>query len=63
VTTKCGAGLRGASRHARFKAIHIDDETLGWIVTALKASQKDEIEFHKRAVEIVHGNSAKSAAA
>ena len=33
------------------KAIHIDDETLGWVVTALKESQKDEIEFHQRAVD------------
>jgi hypothetical protein len=33
------------------KAIHIDDETLGWVVMALKESQKDEMEFHKRAVD------------
>ena len=33
------------------KAIHIDDETLAWIIEALKASHKDEAEFHKRAVD------------
>lgn len=33
------------------KAIHIDDETLAWVVEALKASHKDEAEFHKRAVD------------
>jgi hypothetical protein len=33
------------------KAIHIDDETLAWIIEALKASHKDEAEFHKCAVD------------
>ena len=33
------------------KAIHIDNETLAWIIEALKASHKDEAEFHKRAVD------------
>jgi DNA invertase Pin-like site-specific DNA recombinase len=33
------------------KAIHLDDETLTWIVAALKASQKDELEFHRQAVD------------
>ena len=33
------------------KAIQIDDETLGWIVAALKESQKDEAAFHLKAVE------------
>jgi site-specific DNA recombinase len=34
-----------------YKAIHLDHETLTWIVAALKASQKDELEFHKQAVD------------
>jgi hypothetical protein len=33
------------------KAIHIDDETLEWIVATLKESQKDEAAFHLQAVE------------
>jgi hypothetical protein len=28
------------------KAIHLDDETLAWVVTALKESQRDEAAFH-----------------
>ena len=33
------------------KAIHLDDETLTWIVAVLKASQKDELAFHRQAVD------------
>ncbi len=33
------------------KAIHIDNETLAWVVEALKSSHKDEAEFHKSAVD------------
>jgi site-specific DNA recombinase len=36
------------------KAVHLDDETLTWIVAALKASQKDELEFHRQAVDNLH---------
>jgi hypothetical protein len=43
------------------KAIHIDNETLAWIIEALKASHKDEAEFHKRAVDDLTRSSAKSA--
>ena len=35
----------------RVKAMHIDSETLAWIVDALKASHKDEAAFHQRAVD------------
>jgi site-specific DNA recombinase len=30
---------------------YIDDETLQWIIAVLKAGQKDEIAFHKQAVD------------
>ena len=33
------------------KAIHLDDETVTWIVAALKASQQDELAFHRQAVD------------
>ncbi len=33
------------------KAIHFDDETLEWVIIALKESQKDEAAFHLQAVE------------
>ena len=53
---KCGQGyLREEDLAIKFadvvKAIHLDDETLTWIVAALKASQKDELAFHRQAVD------------
>jgi site-specific DNA recombinase len=53
---KCGQGyMREDDLAIKFadvvKAIHLDDETLTWIVAALKASQKDELEFHRQAVD------------
>jgi site-specific DNA recombinase len=53
---KCGQGYtREEDLADKFadvvKAIHLDDETLTWIVTALKASQKDELEFHRQAMD------------
>src|SRR6266404_8278806 len=56
---KCGQGyLREDDLAIKFadvvKAIHLDDETLTWIVAALKASQKDELEFHRQAVDDLH---------
>ena len=52
----CGQGyLREEDLAIKFadvvKAIHLDDETLTWIVAALKASQKDALEFHRQAVD------------
>ncbi len=53
---KCGQGYtREEDLAAKFaalvKAIHIDDDTLTWIIAALKASQQDEIAFHQQAVD------------
>lgn len=53
---KCGQGyMREDDLAIKFadmvKAIHLDDETLTWMVSALKASQKDELEFQRQAMD------------
>ena len=44
------------------KAIHLDDETVTWIVTVLKASQKENWNFIATRSTISVGNSANSEA-